>query len=945
MKHKKRTTPWEANKEALEKIFPGMLVWLDAQEKQCGWATPISCKNGEPNFLVSTRASRVAAYDVDDPQNEPKAFVRSMIKSGGMRRDGATVVIGLGIGYLAETLLQQSEKRHTVIVAEPIAEMIRMTLERVDLSRYITNRRLLICPTAEDVSYSLGQICSERYVQSWNMIGEPYTLYRVEYEAIRKHASDVLNQVRCSVGTVMSAGNKISTNDIESMPYLIGHPGVKELFGLFKGLPAVTVSTGPSLDRNIHLLKDCQDRVVIVAVGQALRPLLAHGIRPDFFCSVDFGAPNWVHFDGLMDLDIPMVILNRAYPDICKRYRGPKFVCSSWTSDTPENSIHGIMMRKGVLEAGGSVAHMALQLAVVMGCGPIMLIGQDLAYPGERSHTRLADVAGRVEVNEKSGLINWTVDDPRSDLREEKFPTGHGMGAIVSVPGWFGKPVVTNQGLLSFLHTFEGMIKPLDDNGMTVLNCTEGGALILGAEPMPLDEALRKFCTTDIEDKMERVERVSVQPEDLYVQVSEAITAIEGDLPGLRRVKDSAEKGLEALPKILGSINRPKVQARHLADNEKWSKDAQEAAKKIPLVGMAIYGATMRIMSHEVCLPGKANDLKNKARLKSRCNRNRIILEAARDASIQLEKAYTESLRLLRSLLEADDRKNWYQLDPEPVPSLSDAEALLAIGNWAKPLLEIRRMPEERHTPEVDQLMDRVTKIRMEQIAEADAIRKRDKEDGRYAGALSNYLLVKARRAGAGKREPAEFAKIVPWLRRAHEADPKNSSVLWALATTLHHSKLFEESLVEYDKLIEMSPDEDQFRFERGQVLLTIGNMQAGLNEVKLVMGKSDRFDAFLPLYGDILSGNGMDDEATLAYETYLLKVPLDIKVMRRLRKVLLRRDSAEVEARVKELDDLMKPLTIGIKEVEDEESDDGTFGRSNQEAAVVDKGRDKAAE
>ena len=136
-------------------------------------------------------------------------------------------------------------------------------------------------------------------------------------------------------------------------PFEIYPYSINKLIDIFQGKPGVIVSTGPSLEKNIHVLKEHQDKLVIVAVGQALRVLMGYGITPDFICTVDFGEVNMAHFKGLMDSKVPLVCLNRTYAPLLKQYQGPKFITSSPQEET---SALSILNDRGAVLQGGSVA-------------------------------------------------------------------------------------------------------------------------------------------------------------------------------------------------------------------------------------------------------------------------------------------------------------------------------------------------------------------------------------------------------------------------------------------------------------------------------------------------------------------------------------------------------------------------------------------------------------
>jgi len=447
----KTTKNYKKNFEALKSVNPELTEHIKKQP-DVDWITTIQSRNKQRNMLIQTGSKQHLVYDINDPTKQAKTAVKDI----ELHKDTCSIVVGFGLGYLANELAKKMKKGHKIIIIEPIAHIIKLALSNFDFSEHIKNRSLfIVTPDENEVAMCLHTISQSFVVADWLLTHEMYIKYRPkEYMMISKFASDTLNQILCNQGTVSGeAGAKIADNDVSCLPYVIRHRGVEELKGLYKDKPCVLVSTGPSLQKNIHHLIEHQDNVVIICVGQAIRILLSCGIRPDFACTVDFGEVNMGHFKGLMDCGVPLVSLNRAYAPLLQAWKGPKFVAATPVPGFEEMAT-GILNDKGFIEAGGSVAHMCFGLAKLLGCNPISIIGQDLAYTTGESHSPLADAGGDVYVNEQ-GQIAWKIKDQRCSLHDKDIS----MGPAITVDGYWGNPVQTNLGLASFLTTYEEMVK------------------------------------------------------------------------------------------------------------------------------------------------------------------------------------------------------------------------------------------------------------------------------------------------------------------------------------------------------------------------------------------------------------------------------------------------------------------------------------------------------
>jgi len=454
----------QKNLKTLNKINPELVKWFK-KEKSVNWIQKIKSQNGDDNFLIESGSQFTPAYSMKNPVKEAKKAVKKM----NLHKENISILLGIGFGYLANEILIKMEEGHKLIVIEPVVDILKLTLSKFDLTKYFENGSLLlVTPGGNDsiqtkLTFVLHFLSSQSVIEAWPFTIELYTQKRPdEYKDLTKLISDILNQILCNTGTIAgAAGGIIADNDMLCMPYLIRHRGVAELKDLYKDKPAILVSTGPSLAKNIHHLIDIQDKVIIICVGQALRVLLAYDIKPDFACTVDFGEVNYVHFKGLMDCGIPLVTINRTYAKLIKDWQGPKFVAATPVPGF-EDMATGILTDKGFIEAGGSVAHLCFGLAQLLGCNPITFIGQDLAL-GKTSHIAQADAGGEVFVD-KNGLIGWKVKDQRCHLHNNKDNL-HGMGYVQYVPGYYGQAVMTNAGLMSFLTVFEGMVgRYLEEN-------------------------------------------------------------------------------------------------------------------------------------------------------------------------------------------------------------------------------------------------------------------------------------------------------------------------------------------------------------------------------------------------------------------------------------------------------------------------------------------------
>ncbi len=452
----KQNKTLKKNLNLLKTINPDLTNWLK-QSKQVDWLQKIKSENKDDNILIKEGSQFTPSYSMKNPSKEAKKAAKSM----NLYKEEISILMGIGCGYLTYEILTNMEKGHRLIVVEPVADILKIALSKFDFTKYTKSGSLLLVSPGGDtienkLNWALHYLSDNNVISAWPFTIESYTKKRPdEYGDLTKLTGDILNQILCNTGTIAgAAGGIIADNDMMCMPYIIKHRGVAELKDLYKDKPAILVSTGPSLAKNIHHLIDIQDKAIIICVGQALRVLQSYNICPDFMTTVDFGEVNHVHFKNLMDNNTPLVTINRTYAPLIKEYQGPKFIAATPVPGF-EKLATGILQEKGFIESGGSVAHMSFGLAKLLGCNPITFVGQNLALE-KTSHIPLADAGGDVLIGE-NGMIGWQVTDKRCHLHSDNEL--HSMGQVIYTEGYYGGTVSTNAGLLSFKTVFESMIE------------------------------------------------------------------------------------------------------------------------------------------------------------------------------------------------------------------------------------------------------------------------------------------------------------------------------------------------------------------------------------------------------------------------------------------------------------------------------------------------------
>lgn len=483
----------------------------------------------------SSKGKWIFLHSSVDPMKEARTIAASVSTEAGK----VIFIFGFGLGYLVEALLERLDESNIFYIIEPDRDLFSAAMSSRSLYHLISSERiyLLVGDSGDKVKASFFTIYDVAKYRGITLTGLPgyQTVYSDSYNQVMQYIKEVINTKIIYLATMNKIGPKLTANSLLNLADYCTNPGISSLFNRLSGLPVIIVAAGPSLNKNIHLLKAAKGKAIIFAVGTALKALRKWEIEPDFVFSIDPQPLNYEwHFKGVDMKGIALVSEIQSNHMILENHEGPIFVSGSmpilkWFGDSIEN--------KGVTESGGSVANNAFTAAYKMGANPIILVGQDLAYDRD-GHTHASGTS-----YENQGYCKGA------------------SGTDFYVKANDGGQLVTDRAFYQFLVFFQDWIAKFTDR--EYINATEGGAYIKGTKLMTLQEVLDQYCQKAID-----VNRIIKE-----AQASFIVPSLKPILEQLElRLKDSMQvieeanqaiKSLEQLKKACEARQGKKMQ-QHL---------------------------------------------------------------------------------------------------------------------------------------------------------------------------------------------------------------------------------------------------------------------------------------------------------------------------------------------------------------------------------------------
>ncbi|HEC1555038.1 TPA: motility associated factor glycosyltransferase family protein [Campylobacter upsaliensis] len=394
---------------------------------------------------------------------------------------------GISNAFMIENLLQNPYHCHLLVYERNLA-LLYTLLSSIDLSVALAQKRLLIFNEVSQMEYIFETQPFLAYSRTYflELMSDFYAREQKEILALNSFLMEGFKK------SILKQGNdpKDALQGIRQYVYnldsMIKNPSLKELLAKrgAKFKSCVIVSTGPSLSKQLPLLKEVQERVVIFAADSAYPILMQNDIVPDYVCMVertDFTAEFFKHDFGDKDKKTTFLLASLVHPNAIEylEKRGRNYIL------IPKhlNFAQYVDLKAfALLSSAVSVAHMALALALELEFKELVFIGQDLAY----------DDVGHSHPKDYQHSANF-----ESEAYEKiKVVAYGGEGFVESHEIW-----------IFFRQILEDLVKYVVS--AKIYNATQGGARIEG-----MIEKLFSECCKDFNENKQNLVKLKPLSED-----------------------------------------------------------------------------------------------------------------------------------------------------------------------------------------------------------------------------------------------------------------------------------------------------------------------------------------------------------------------------------------------------------------------------------------------
>lgn len=484
--------------------------------------------NGSENLKVKTADADLFLHSNYNPHAEVQKWIKAIDPENKL-----FIVIGGGYYYHLNELLDLDIDNKTIIVIEPSVDIFRKALENVDLTNYLTNRNLIlmVSKNADEVADGLLAILYNIGVQSLGIY--PLLSYRQIfhdfYVEVLAAISNLIKLFDVNLATVVAFSQRWIYNQFQNVREINKNTiPLSEIFGSFKGIPAVVAGAGPSLEKQLELLKQNESKILVLSAGSSVNILEKNDIEPHIQVAIDGGINEDKIIGGIKSKKTKLAYFPNLSCGSIKLFKGKKF----WYKGTGYSSINFfekfIGLNTTAVEMGPSCVHSAVDIAIKMGCNPIILIGQDMAYTNQQLYAKGAAL----------------YDSVNEDVRDR-----------IVVKDLYGNETTTNSSFMAIKMYFESYVKQHDN--VDYINCTEGGLGIEGVINEKFEQIVQRYDPLNIDifeeldDKFRQVKQELDLKYNLEEKIDEFIKFVEDQA---RDVEAKSKERLDLVEEILENL-------------------------------------------------------------------------------------------------------------------------------------------------------------------------------------------------------------------------------------------------------------------------------------------------------------------------------------------------------------------------------------------------------
>lgn len=355
----------------------------------------ITSKVGLLTLQVQKDNRPILLHSKYDPIQEAERIIDNF---GDIDEYEHVIFYGNGLGYLTEELLKRHPNKKFSII-EPGKEVFSLYLKERQFTKLpLKQLSFLKVGLTEDETQSFIREFFHHVREKTLLVTMP-SYERFIPQEYARFLQDFKKEIKVSrqgINVNYSFQKRWTLNSWINLPETLRTPNILQDIDkvFFEKKPVIIAAAGPSLNEELENLRIIKEKglAYIFSVGSAINTLIENDIYPDTMCTYDPTQLNQVVFQKVLEKDIntiPMIYGTSVGYETLKNYHGPKLHMVT-TQDTISNYYLKRIDDNDInkVQDAPSIAVVALELLNRLGCTPLILVGQNLAYKNKQIYSK-----------------------------------------------------------------------------------------------------------------------------------------------------------------------------------------------------------------------------------------------------------------------------------------------------------------------------------------------------------------------------------------------------------------------------------------------------------------------------------------------------------------------------------------------------------------------------
>ncbi|MGK0468059.1 6-hydroxymethylpterin diphosphokinase MptE-like protein, partial [Clostridium sp.] len=187
------------------------------------------------------------------------------------------LIWGYGTGEHIIDLLKKTDNSNKIIIIEPDEKVLIENLLCNNLDIILQyDRVFLFSYKKENLKRFLSGNISEMEINNVKLVNYANyeRIYAKEYNEFCDSFIEFVNHKRIQINTSLHFSKQFFTCFMNNIKTIENSITINKLKNKFENRPAIVVSAGPSLEKNICFLRGVQDKFIIITGGRTLKTLL-----------------------------------------------------------------------------------------------------------------------------------------------------------------------------------------------------------------------------------------------------------------------------------------------------------------------------------------------------------------------------------------------------------------------------------------------------------------------------------------------------------------------------------------------------------------------------------------------------------------------------------------------------------------------------------------------